>query len=90
MALRGSSTSTICPPPVLPKPDGEARRHLRLLQPEDFDRVLACHSRFAAQNHGMVEKFEEEVRAARTDVQVRRIGYCADRRDAAGLCGLSL
>ena len=66
------------PTAVLPKPDGEARRHLRLLQPEDFDRVLACHSRFAAQNHGMVEKFEEEVRAARTDVQVRRIGYCAD------------
>ena len=26
----------------------------------------------------MVEKFEEEVRAARTDIQVRRIGYCAD------------
>lgn len=66
------------PTAVLPKPDGEARRHLRLLQPGDFDRVLACHSRFAAQNHGMVEKFEEEVRAARTDVQVRRIGYCAD------------
>ena len=66
------------PTAVLPKPDGEARRHLRLLQPEDFDRVLACHSRFAAQNHGMVEKFEEEVRAARTDVQVRRIGYCAE------------
>lgn len=66
------------PTAVLPKPEGEARRHLRLLQPEDFDRVLACHSRFATQNHGMVEKFEEEVRAARTDVQVRRIGYCAD------------
>ena len=24
------------PTAVLPKPDGEARRHLRLLQPEDF------------------------------------------------------
>ena len=41
------------PTAVLPKPEGEARRHLRLLQPEDFDRVLACHSRFAAQNHGI-------------------------------------
>lgn len=30
------------PTAVLPKPEGEARRHLRLLQPEDFDRVLAC------------------------------------------------
>jgi hypothetical protein len=41
----------------------------------DFDAALACHSRFAAKNHGMVEKFEEEVRAARGDIQVRRIGY---------------
>ena len=63
------------PTAVLPKPDAEARKHLRLMQPEDFDEALACHSRFAAKNHGMVEKFEEEVRAARDDVQVRRIGH---------------
>ena len=63
------------PTAVLPKSDAEARKHLRLMQPEDFDEALACHSRFAAKNHGMVEKFEEEVRAARDDIQVRRIGY---------------
>ena len=66
------------PTAALPKPDTEARKHLRLMQPEDFDEALACHSRFAAKNHGMVEKFEEEVRAARDDIQVRRIGYYAD------------
>ena len=63
------------PTAALPRPDEEARRHLRLLQPEDFDAVLECQRRFAAKNHGMVEKFEEELRAARDDVQVRRIGY---------------
>lgn len=63
------------PTAVLPKVNAEARQHLRLMQPEDFGEVLACHSRFAAKNHGMVEKFEEELRAARDDVQVRRIGY---------------
>ena len=66
------------PTAALPKPDAEARKHLRLMQPEDFDEALACHSCFAAKNHGMVEKFEEEVRGARDDIQVRRIGYYAD------------
>lgn len=63
------------PTAALPRPDEEARRHLRLLQPEDFDAVLECQRRFAAKNHGMVEKFDEEVRAARDDMQVRRMGW---------------
>ena len=66
------------PTAALPKLNAETRKHLRLMQPEDFDAALACHSRFAAKNHGMVEKFEEEIRAARDDIQVRRIGYYAD------------
>ncbi len=49
--------------------------HLRLMQPEDFDAALACHRRFAARNHGMVEKFDEEIRGARGDIQVRRLGW---------------
>ncbi len=65
------------PTAVLPRLEAEARQHLRLMQPEDFDEALACHSRFAAKNHGMVEKFEEEIRAARDDIQVRRIGFYA-------------
>ena len=66
------------PTATLPRPDEEARRHLRLLQPEDFDAVLECQRRFAAKNHGMVEKFDEEVRAARDDIQVRRMGWYDD------------
>ena len=68
------------PTAVLPKPEDGARQHLRLLQPEDFDEALDCYNRFAGRNHGMVEKFEEEVRGSRDDIQVRRIGYYADRK----------
>ena len=63
------------PTTSLPALDQEMRKHLRLMQPEDFDEALACHRRFAARNHGMVEKHEEEIRGARGDIQVRRIGY---------------
>ena len=66
------------PTAVLPAPEHETRKHLRLMQPEDFDEALACYNRFAAKNHGMVEKHEEEIRGARGDIQVRRIGYYDD------------
>ena len=51
------------------------RALLRLLQPEEFDQAMDCQRRFAARNHGMVEKFDEELRGARGDIQVRRMGY---------------
>ena len=63
------------PTGALPRLDGEGRAHLRLLQPEEFDQAMDCQRRFAARNHGMVEKFDEELRGARGDIQVRRMGY---------------
>lgn len=63
------------PTAALPKPDAEALSHLRLMQPEDYDAAMACYDRFAARNHGMVQKFDEELRGGRGDIQVRRIGY---------------
>ncbi len=36
---------------------------------------MDCQRRFAARNHGMVEKFDEEIRGIRDDIQVRRVGY---------------
>ena len=63
------------PTSALPKPDRTALPKLRLLQPEDFDAVMDCQRRFAARNHGMVEKFDEEIRGLREDIQVRRVGY---------------
>lgn len=53
------------PTGALPRLDGEVRAHLRLLQPEEFDQAMDCQRRFAARNHGMVEKFDEELRGAR-------------------------
>lgn len=73
------------PTAVLPKMEDRARQHLRLMQPEDFDEALACYNHFAARNHGMVKKFEEEVRGSQDDIQVRRIGYYADAA-AANAC----
>ena len=63
------------PTSALPKVDRAVLPRLRLLQPEDFDAAMACQRRFAARNHGMVEKFDEEIRGIRDDIQVRRIGY---------------
>lgn len=63
------------PTGALPRLDGEVRAHLRLLQPEEFDQAMDCQRRFAVRNHGMVEKFDEELRGARGDIQVRRMGY---------------
>lgn len=63
------------PTSALPKVDRAVLPRLRLLQPEDFDAAMACQRRFAARNHGMVEKFDEEIRGLRDDIQVRRIGY---------------
>lgn len=77
------------PTGALPRLDGEVRAHLRLLQPEEFDQAMACQRRFAARNHGMVEKFDEELRGARGDIQVRRMGYY-DGRTPVRLRGLSV
>lgn len=63
------------PTAALPGIDRAILPNLRLLQPEDFDAAMACQRRFAARYHGMVEKFDEEIRGLREDIQVRRVGY---------------
>ena len=40
--------------------------------------ILECHSAFAAQNHGMLCKFEDEIRALDGDSETRRAGYYED------------
>ena len=60
----------------LPKlADGKADEHLRFLTLEDLPEVLACHKRFVRANHGMVDRFEEEIRGMEDDSQVFRVGY---------------
>lgn len=57
----------------LPRIKGQ--KHLKFLSMDDLDQVLACHDRYAEQNHGMLKKFEEEVRLLRKDTSVKRVGY---------------
>lgn len=63
------------PTESLPKTDREKIDNLRFLSAEDIPEMLKCHSAFAAKNHGMAEKFEDEIRAMEEDTSTRRIGY---------------
>lgn len=49
--------------------------HLKILNSEELPKILECYSSFVKQNHGMLEKFAEEVRNMELDTLTRRIGY---------------
>lgn len=49
--------------------------HLRLLDKGDIQSVLDCHNDFAEKNHGMLKKFEEEIRDVISDFTTVRVGY---------------
>lgn len=51
---------------------------LKILGKEDFTQILDCHSACARKNHGMLEKFEDEIRDMKADTESRRIGYLAN------------
>ena len=59
----------------LPAAKPAEMEHMRFLSLEDLPAVLECHRAFVRANHGMVDKFEEEIRGMQTDSQVFRIGY---------------
>lgn len=61
--------------PMINLPKADNMEGMRILTVDDVPEVLACHSRMVEQSHGMVKKFEEEIRDMETDTQVRRIGY---------------
>lgn len=64
----------------LPKIDREDMSALRFLTSSDVEEMIRCHSAFADKNHGMAEKFEDEIRAIEEDTQSRRIGCFEDGR----------
>ena len=64
----------------LPKAEPAAMKHMRFLSLEDLPAVLECHRAFVRKNHGMVDKFEEEIRGMEADSQVFRIGYQEEGR----------
>ena len=53
---------------------------MRFLTSSDVEEMIRCHSAFADKNHGMAEKFEDEIRAIEEDTQSRRIGCFEDGR----------
>ena len=61
--------------PTLHLPKCKDLSHIRLLSREDIDAVLACHTAFAKANHGMLIKYEEEIRDMRADESTIRVGY---------------
>lgn len=62
----------------LPACSKEDLASMRILEKDDFSQVLSCHSCCTRKNHGMLEKFEDEIRDMKEDTQSRRIGYIED------------
>lgn len=62
----------------LPACSKEELTTMKILGEEDFADLLACHSACARKNHGMLEKFEDEIRDMKADTESRRIGYFKD------------
>lgn len=51
---------------------------IKFLGPSDTEDMLKCQAEFASLNHGMVVKFEDEIRAMASDSESKRIGYVED------------
>lgn len=64
----------------LPEADNSEISKMRFLTADDVPEILRCHCAFAAKNHGMAEKFEDEIRALKEDSQSRRVGYFENGR----------
>ncbi len=61
--------------PTLNLPRCKDLSHIRMMTLSELDRILACHTRFAEKTHGMLTKFEEEVRILRGDTAVLFAGW---------------
>ena len=61
--------------PTASLPKQKSLQHLRLLHETDFPDILACHEAFAKAKHGMLMKFEEEIRDMEADDSILRVGY---------------
>lgn len=61
--------------PTTSLPKHKKHENLKLLNMDNIEEVLKCHNEFAEQNHGMLKKFEEEIREMRSDTSTIRVGY---------------
>ncbi len=61
--------------PTTSLPACEDTSKIAFLGSEDVPEILKLHSQFASYNHGLLEKFEDEIRDISDDSDSRRIGY---------------
>lgn len=59
----------------LPEADKGDLQKLRFMRHDDVPKMLECHKDFVAKNHGMLNKFEDEIRDIEGDTETRRVGY---------------
>ena len=64
--------------PAVNLPKCEDTSKIKFLGLSDTEDMLKCQAEFASLNHGMVVKFEDEVRAMASDSESKRIGYVED------------
>lgn len=64
--------------PTVNLPAFENTSNIEFLSADDLPSILKFQAEFASMNHGMLEKFEDEVRDMKGDSDSRRIGYIKD------------
>lgn len=61
-------------------PECRDMTNMRFLGREDMDEILRCHGTYVRNNHGMIDKFPDEIRDMEEDTAIRRVG-CFDGED---------
>ena len=64
--------------PTVNLPECRDTSMIEFLGSDDLPRILECQAAFASRNHGMLLKFEDEIRDMASDSDSRRIGYVQD------------
>ena len=64
--------------PTTSLPECKDTSKIRFLEADELPEILEFQAKFAAQNHGLLEKFEDEIRDMKGDSDSRRIGYVED------------
>ena len=64
--------------PTTSLPACEDTSKIRFLEADELPEILKFQAEFASKNHGLLEKFEDEIRDMKGDSDSRRIGYVED------------
>ena len=72
----------VLPTVNLPVSSKELQSQIRFIgsDEKETEMLLDCYSRFAASYHGMVQKFEDELRDYKNDSETKRVGYFEENK----------